>query len=519
MTIASLRRSWRVVAVHARWGYHPRTFRSSPSVSPALRGPSEGCGAGLGLFAARLSRRFLRTGGCCIECIEMTKQPPASPTTITEAVGHLNATGEGCLLRVIDGPDVGVELDLADGSIVVGSGSGCGLRLSDPAVSREHARVEVVAEGLSVTDTGSTNGTYYLETRIERAVVPHGATLRLGRTRLHLASRKQSAGPDFSPRGSYGDICGSAPAMQNLYAVLERIEAFPDYTVLIQGESGVGKELVAREIHRHSARASGPFEICDCTAFAPTLAESELFGHVRGAFTGAQNDYEGAFGRSDGGSIFLDEIGELSPDLQPKLLRVLQNHEIRPVGAPRSRSVNTRVIAATNRNLGEELRDGRFREDLYFRLKMVVVDVPPLRRRREDIPMLVECLLAELAPGPIALSPLTMELLTTGYDWPGNVRELRHAIASTLAMGHLPEGIAGASPSEQGQRSEKASKSTFQDAKQRVVEAFERDYLRVQLEKTCGNISQAARLSNVDRNYFKQLLRKHNLLAKTGDAD
>ena len=298
--------------------------------------------------------------------------------------------------------------------------------------------------------------------------------------------------------------------MRHLFAVLERIEQFPGYTVLLQGESGVGKDMVAREVHAHSARGTGPFEVCDCTALTPTLAESELFGHVKGAFTGAVTDHAGVFARANGGTIFLDEVGELPTELQPKLLRVLERREIRPVGGTRTQAIDVRVIAATHRDLAEAVREKRFREDLYFRLKMVTVDVPPLRHRREDIPELTRSFISELTTEPMELSPDTLALFTTGYDWPGNVRELRHAVASTLALGRVPGEI------QLGQAAGRAAEtdvdSPFQEAKRKLVDAFEREYLETQMLRNDGNISAAARASDVERNYFKQLLRKHGLL-------
>jgi DNA-binding NtrC family response regulator len=362
---------------------------------------------------------------------------------------------------------------------------------------------------------GSKNGTFYLGTRVEKAVLQRGAVLRLGHTSLMVASRHPPAGPGYSHRASYGALMGSSPAARRLYAALEQLEQF-DYTVLILGETGVGKERVAREIHDHSRRAEGPFEVCDCAALSPTLVESELFGHTRGAFTGAHATYRGVFERAHGGTIFLDEIGELPSELQPKLLRVLETHSVRRLGGAESIDVDVRVVAATNRDLGEEVKGGRFREDLFFRLNLVSIDVPPLRERREDIPLLIRFFLEEMGNSDLVLSPSTIELFTTGYDWPGNVRELKNAVARAQAMGSLPEGIKGADHQPRDKSAPPLElDGRFMDEKRRIVNAFEKDYLAAKLAQCDNNISHAARMSGMERNQFKRLLRKHGLLDRT----
>jgi two-component system, NtrC family, nitrogen regulation response regulator GlnG len=426
----------------------------------------------------------------------------------TDALDRPAARSDGCVLKVIEGDDKGAQYDLSEGRAVIGSDPDCQLRMGDSAVSGQHAAVEVGVEGLVVTDLGSRNGTYYLESRLERAVLPLGAVLRMGRSRVALGSRQKPSSKAHSDRESYGALFGASPAMRRLYATLEQLEPL-EYTTLLLGETGVGKDLVAREIHKHSIRQRAPFEVCDCASLSATLIESELFGHVPGAFTGAKGTYAGAFERANGGTIFLDEIGELPLDLQPKLLRVLETKTVRRVGSGATIEVDVRVIAATNRDLGQEARDGKFRKDLFFRLNLASVTIPPLRTRREDIPELVRVILKDLGHDDLALSPSTIELFTTGYDWPGNIRELRNAVMRALTFG-TPDDL-GEGTGNTGAVAVNVE-APFQEEKKRAIDAFERDYLTEKLRRANNNIAQAARDSNVERTQFKRLLRKHGLI-------
>ncbi|MBN2358544.1 MAG: sigma 54-dependent Fis family transcriptional regulator [Deltaproteobacteria bacterium] len=439
------------------------------------------------------------------------EQPGKTISLLLERGDEETSPLPGCTIHVVLGASAGARLELPGGSAVIGRGRGCDLVLDDRRVSSRHLRIDVAEDGFLVTDLGSKNGTFYLETRVERAVLPLGSTLRVGDTRLLLASRYQSASETHSALDHYGKLIGTSPAMRRLYALLEKLERI-DYATLILGETGVGKELVAREIHAHSQRGLGPFEVCDCAALTPTLVESELFGHRRGAFTGADSDYRGAFQRADGGTIFLDEIGELPLELQPKLLRALESHQVRPVGSSKTVSVDTRVIAATNRDLGAAVESGRFRKDLFFRLNAVTVTVPPLRERREDIPVLVGVLLEEMGHREVAIAPATLELFITGHVWPGNVRELRNALARFRATGREPVGFGEDSEVRTEIAGDGRAPPPFQDEKRRVLEGFERDYLVRQLELADNNISQAARASGLERTQFKRLLRKHGII-------
>ncbi|MEZ4436150.1 MAG: sigma-54 dependent transcriptional regulator [bacterium] len=316
--------------------------------------------------------------------------------------------------------------------------------------------------------------------------------------------------------------------MREIFAVLERV-APTDMTVLIEGESGTGKELVADAIHQHSKRERGPLVVFDCSAVAPNLIESELFGHVKGAFTGATGSRAGAFERAHGGTLFLDELGELPLDLQPKLLRALEQRQVRPVGGDRPIQIDARIVAATNRNLQKEVEAGNFRQDLYYRLAVIRVALPPLRRRVEDIPLLVRHFLGDLDLGDRDVQ--------VGYDtilklqrhkWPGNVRELRNFVerAALLATDNRLETRYLMPPSFGDTRTEQPPEADnptavalaeldvdlpFKDAKARLIESFERAYWGKLLEKTGGNISAAARVAGIHRKSAEYLLKKLDL--------
>jgi DNA-binding NtrC family response regulator len=349
---------------------------------------------------------------------------------------------------------------------------------------------------------GSTNGTRYLGTLVREVVVPVGAVLQLGRTQLAV---KASAIASESSAFGYGSIIGTSARMQRLYAQLKTLEAH-DHTILITGETGAGKERVAHEIHAHSRRAATPLVVFDCGAVSPTLMESELFGHVRGAFTGADRDRVGAFARASGGTLLFDEIGELPLPLQPKLLRVLEERVVRRLGGGDEIRVDVRIISSTNRDLDVEVRHGRFRRDLYYRLNVLQVHVPALRERAEDVPLLAAHFLSQVAEPGVELSTETLALLTSGYSWPGNIRELRNVVVRAVSLGNaeLPH-FTDAAPQIKHDEG-------FIDARRRILEAFERDFLSHHLHNHEGNISQAARSAGLDRAYFRRLCVKYGLV-------
>jgi DNA-binding NtrC family response regulator len=307
--------------------------------------------------------------------------------------------------------------------------------------------------------------------------------------------------------------------IRQVFTVLERVAA-TETAVLLQGETGVGKELAAEAIHALSSRKDKPFVICDLAGVQATLIESELFGHVRGSFTGADRDREGAFVQADGGTIFLDEIGEVSAEVQPRLLRALERRQVKPVGSATYRSINVRVIAATNRDLPTEVKEGRFRRDLYHRLAVVRVEIPPLRHRREDIPVLAEhflALAAQNAGRPVPkLGPTTLAALSR-HDWLGNARELRNVLDQALALSpgpaieprllSLPDG---ALPTD-GASASGGSALPFRESRERLIEAWEQEYIRDLLAKAGHNVSEAARRAGLSRVYLHELIRKHDL--------
>lgn len=429
----------------------------------------------------------------------------------THALPDEEPESQGCLIAVTEGPDAGREIDLARGYITIGTSGDCDLTLNDAAVSSFHLRVEVESRGIRIRDLGSTNGTRYLGTRVVDAFVRHGATLRIGRSILQLRAPSRLPATSLSDRESYGSLIGASASMRRLYRQLEALEPHDDVPIIISGETGTGKELVARAIHAHSLRAGKPYLVFDCAGVSENLLASELFGHVRGAFTGATGQRQGVFERCRGGTVFIDELGELPLEMQPKLLRVLETGSVLPLGASQRVDCQFRPIAATHRDLEEMVRDGNFREDLLFRMNVLRVHVPPLRHRREDIPLLMSHFQREMGLDDPSLSPETVELFVSGYDWPGNIRELRNAM-HRARLGHPPEPTGKRGRGDRGLHVD--LEQPLAESKKRLVEAFELDYLVGQLERSQGNIGQAARSSRMDRSQFKRLMRKHGLLPK-----
>jgi transcriptional regulator with GAF, ATPase, and Fis domain len=323
------------------------------------------------------------------------------------------------------GQDAGREIVAKEGRVVVGTAEGAGLRLGDPTVSGYHLELEVVSGGVAVRDLGSKNGTRLGGVLVREIVVRDAVELDLGDSRVRLVLGDDRAAVPLSKASSFHGLIGASPAMRAVYHVLENA-APTSAPVLVLGESGTGKELAARAIHAASPRARGPFKVVDCGGLTPTLIESELFGHERGAFTGADRERAGAFERADGGTLFLDEIGELPLALQPKLLRALAEGEVRRIGSSRIRRVDVRIVAATNRDLRREINAGNFRADVFYRIAVVQVKMPALRDHLEDLPLLVASILQSLEPGGEA-SPVDVDIEQLHrHPWPGNVRELRN---------------------------------------------------------------------------------------------
>jgi DNA-binding NtrC family response regulator len=403
----------------------------------------------------------------------------------------------------------------------IGSHASNDIVLRDPMVSRFHCRL-VREDGMwRLRDSGSMNGTRLDGVRVRDADLVEGGVLTIGDSTVRVragAPQKEDLVPMLP---SFGALVGTSLPMRRLFALLDKI-AQSDINVLIEGESGTGKELVATEIMQRSMRADKPFVVVDCGAISPNLVESELFGHVRGAFTGADRDRMGAFEAADGGTVFLDEIGELPLELQPKLLRALEAREIRRVGETRPRRVNVRVISATNRDLEREVNKSRFREDLYFRLAVVGVRVPPLRERLDDMLILVRTFLQQLGvPEEERLFANTVLSEMTKHDWPGNVRELRNYVERSVVLQSASPALrrgAGGPASGQGPINGIDLSVPFRIAKDGVIDSFERSYLSQLLEAAGGNMSKAARMAGMDRMYLHRLVQKHGLRGGRGQS-
>ena len=394
--------------------------------------------------------------------------------------------------------------------------------IDDPTVSRVHFKIEVDRSGYRVRDLDSKNGTLVNGVRVTDAYLPAECLLRVGGSELTFALDTESVEVELATRNRFGDILGESLQMKEIFALLARV-APTSATVLVQGESGTGKELVAEAMHTKSPRADGPFVVFDCSAVPRDLVESELFGHVKGSFTGATANRIGAFEEANGGTLFLDEIGELPMDLQPKLLRVLEKLEIKPVGGNRRTKVDCRIVAATNRDLQKEVQAGTFREDLYYRLAVIKVHLPPLRNRTEDLPLLVRHFVAEYrAQGlhtDFQISYDTMARLQR-HAWPGNVRELKNFLERAMLLAGTGDidtrFIASGGPGPAAPPADVTSTGAiqvdyrlpFKDAKARIVDEFERVYWTRLLAKTGGNISEASRIGGIHRKSLEYLLKK-----------
>ena len=419
-----------------------------------------------------------------------------------------------CQLVVIDGPDAGRAVALGRTPVRVGTREGCALRLSDVRVSSEHLEVWAEETGFGVRDLGSRNGTLYEGSRLGEARVRVGATFKLGRSFVRIQAEGQPWEVTPSQARRFGELVGESLAMRELFAVLEHV-APTDTTVLVQGETGTGKEGVARALHEASARRKGPFVAVDCGALPEGLVESELFGHVKGAFTGALAARAGAFARARGGTLFLDELAGIAPAVQARLLRVLEERRVRPVGGDAEQAVDVRVVAASRVELSLAVAEGSFRSDLYYRLAVVTLTLPALRQRREDLALLVAELLRRRGFEPGAVRGPGLELLS-GHDWPGNVRELRNVLERSLVLspgaGSFEQLRLSLQPRGTGTELTLRTDLPFAEAKQAVVEAFERHYLRDVLARAGGNLSEAARQAGVDRKHLRALARRHGLL-------
>ncbi len=423
-----------------------------------------------------------------------------------------------CKLVVIRGPQQGTEHIIQGDLIRIGKGADNDLVVSDETVSRQHFEIVRGPKGYLLRDLQSTNGTFLDGSEIREAYIRAGAVIAAGAVEFKFSPFEERLQIFPSEKEKLGEMVGRSLRMRQIFGLVERI-APTDTTILIEGETGTGKDIIARTIHNLSKRKDAPFVVVDCGAVSGTLIESELFGHEKGAFTGANMQRTGAFEYANGGTVFLDELGELSLDLQPKLLRVLEQREIRRVGASKTIPVDIRVIAATRMNLKSEIEKGKFREDLYFRLNVVPILAPSLRQRRDDIPLLVRKFLADLgSDNPDGLSSSTLQALMA-HDWPGNVRELRNVLERALVLRADP-GALVAPLGEDGLLQDAAREHaslqfeeglSFREQKERWTDEFEKRYLRWLLDAAKGNISKAARAADMDRKYLHKLLKKHGV--------
>jgi DNA-binding NtrC family response regulator len=425
-------------------------------------------------------------------------------------------------LTVVAGPDTGAECDMLAARVSVGSAGTNDLPLTDDTVSRHHCEIVARGDCYSVRDLGSTNGTFLNGVRIFEAPLEAGTVVALGESEILFQPTHTAVPLGESQSEHFGELYGSSPAMRTLFDLLEKVSVV-SLTCLVVGETGTGKELAARAIHQSSNRANGPFVILDCGAVNENLIEAELFGHERGAFTGADRSRAGAFERADGGTIFLDEIGELPLELQPKLLRVLERREVARIGAGDPIEVNVRVVAATHRDLAEMADEGSFREDLLYRLTEVVVRMPPLREHREDIAILASRMLEQLDGPARTLGP---DAITYLYEqsWPGNVRELRNTVRRAAALSgssvlsrdsltrleHVrPSGRApSASPAS---RAEPLPEGLSLRDLRRTTE---KDYLLRLIGRYGADLDTAAQHAGVHRKSLERLIRQHGLIRR-----
>jgi two-component system response regulator GlrR len=436
-----------------------------------------------------------------------------SRETRTLQTENLSLTVGAFYVEVLDGPEKGARATPVEARLTVGTADDVTLRLTDRAVSRYHIELEATPGALWLRDLGSTNGTWSGPLALREARVTDDVELRLGGTRLRVVLERKRASLALSAETRFGELLGASAAMRRVYGALAAV-APTRSTVLLSGESGTGKELAARALHRASDRAAGPFEVVDCGAVPAALMESELFGHERGAFTGATAEREGAFARADGGTLFLDELGELPMELQPKLLRALGEGEVRRVGGRKSKQVDVRVVAATNRDLRTEVNAGRFRADLYYRVAVIQVRLPPLRERLDDLDVLVPALLAKLCAdrglkgAPEASEELVARLRE--HTWPGNVRELRNYLEQYAVLrapppfGDAPDAV----PEGETALLDGLDALPLRDAKALLVDRFERAYLARALTRSGGNVAEVARQSGVNRATVFRALRR-----------
>jgi len=437
----------------------------------------------------------------------MARDAPSLVTTTLPAPGRpAQLVVRRAALRPKNGPDAGATREIAHTPWVLGKHPSCDLVLDDSTVSSRHAEIVLAPGGYLMRDLDSRNGLFVDRWRVGEVYLAPSMVLALGHASLEVVDLQQENAMALSPAEQLGRVIGRSPLMRHVFAVLESAAA-SNAPLLLEGESGTGKTMLAEALHAITPRGAGPFVVFDCGAVPRQLVESELFGHERGAFTGAVESRAGVLEQAAGGTLFLDEVAELNLEVQPKLLRAIERHQFRRLGASETRTVDVRIVAASNQDLGRLVDEGRFRRDLYYRLAVLRVRVPPLRERREDLPLLVDRFWrAEGNADDIQRRYPGLRALLSSYRWPGNVRELRNLI-ERLAVLPLQDAL----PSAVRVGGDPSAPVPFPEARDRALAQFELSYLREMLERSGGNVTRAAELAGVSRRYLTQLLARHGI--------
>jgi DNA-binding NtrC family response regulator len=453
------------------------------------------------------------------------EEPPAAHRS--RASSRAAATGEGFVLRVIAGPDTGRTFEIPASQstrLIIGQGGSSDIALRDRELARTHAGIDLVDGRLRLSDLGSRSGTRVNGVVVVEAHLEGGERIDVGATALIVERPDRAHEAPLSAALGFGRVVGASVAMRRLYPLCERI-AMSNVPVVIQGETGTGKEMLAESLHEMGPRASGPFAVFDCTAVPPNLVESALFGHERGAFTGATETRRGVFEEGHGGTLLIDEIGDLDIELQAKLLRALDRSEVRRIGGKAWIRTDVRVLAATRRDLDQEVATGKFREDLFYRLAVARIELPPLRQRTGDITILARTFWGRLARGEP--EPVGFLSRLERYAWPGNVRQLYNAVARRVALGDLGDLQLPATPAHKSAgppapvvdepppsiltsqaddvTSILAEELPFPRAREKMMNLFERRYFEDVLRRHGGNVGRAAAASGIARRYFQLL--------------
>jgi two-component system response regulator GlrR len=451
-------------------------------------------------------------------------KPPALDATIAVDEGDLVPV-RNALLRVLDGPAAGTVLDPLPVRTLIGRQPWCDLILQDPKVSAIHCELLLDRDSIRVRDRNSTNGVWAGGARLLEALVEPGTVLRVGGSQLRIEARAEPRVTRRRGTDASGRLVGASAPMQGLFDMLARVAA-RELPVLLLGETGTGKTAVAEALHAQSGRRDGPFVALNCGGIPADLVESTLFGHEKGAFTGAVRDVAGVFQQARGGTLFLDELGELPAAVQPKLLTALDAGRVRPVGGEQEQVVDFRLVTATNRSLWDEVEAGRFRSDLYYRIAGIELTIPPLRERADDLGPLATRLLERLAAGDPALRG-TPRLVPEAFarlrqhPWPGNVRELANVLARASALAGdddiTPEHIFFRGWSAAGPEAPLAAdpaldtEGAFKDFKAALLARHERAYFARLMERVEGNITRGAVEAGISRTHLLTMLRRHGL--------